>query len=400
MNSLKINAVYTLVALAIAAGVMFVIGLDTPSILFTGALVFLSVMLVLVMFRQGRLQSRLHRMEYGLHEYESRINAKVKKSYQRSNELSLSPTGMIMHGTKPATDLAQLSDKVQAAAPAKPHLVGEEEKNTVVPFLRVVTDADGVEPETPDVPEDKLGFQKNSLHIRLQPLINISQRETSGFYMVPGFDGPDGDFLTFTNMRHKLKGHMSLERCDLAIMEKAFSVLRSFDELDPDLKFVLPIGGAALQGKKAFKEFLHLVQMHDRFSKQLMIALEPESFEALKKSALSRMVEVNDCGFEFILSDCGNPSETLTAVHQNAVAGLSFCMHKLEQADMKLPDQDIFAQLQDVVDANLFVMITNVTQENQIMKMIDYSIDVATGEYFSEPKLPRIRSEASEPAKA
>lgn len=399
MNPFKADAVVILLAAFVAITAAWFAGSLGLWLVGVAAIVF-SVVMVLAMFvRQIELGRKIARLERGIVEYE----ASVGERFERASSDFVSKEEI--DEFRQELQLERVKSSLSASAQRTRENRQENSDDTadgdkVIPFLRIVRDENEKKPVEKKTARKAQTFNKDSLVLYLQPIVSVEKRSTQAFEIVPGITDENDVFIPLSEKPEILKRNISPARRDLILMEATFDLLRSLDLDETDVKFNLPISGASIESKKLFKEFLRLLKLHDRFGGTLFISIEQKALDKLNSAAQTRLVEANDAGFGLIISECQSISAALLAISENRASGMAIDISMLTDNDNSITTNQELDLATQAAQSGVPLIVTNVAIEAQVMELLDRSIELAVGPYFSEPKAPKTGLRGTEPVLA
>ena len=355
---------------------------------------------MIAIWRLVRVQKSLNTLQAGIDQFERHINEKFDAIPRQLS--SDQPLGTRIPLPNPASSLSPLNsdreeDTLQTRFDFDTHNLSlrddtQEEADNVVPFLRLVqNDEPSVAPKKTAEPRS---FNKSSFHLRLQPVIDLETRQTHAFEIIPGFTKKDDSFLPLGQAMNELGKTFSAANCDLQTLRSATTLIKPLRSRAGDTQFYLPLNGAILDKPKLFAEFLSILKRNRALRDVLVLGISQTKLNQVKRAGKGRIVDMCDLGFRLALMECVDVKQAHAQVAEGPFESLHVSNAVLEQLEVSTAFSADIEQLRNAARDGMNIIVKAVSEERQVMRLLDRHVPMASGPFFSEPKLPAMDASA------
>ncbi len=374
-------------------------GLDQQLIRFGGqygsmAIALISLLIAaFAIWRLINLQKKLSRLQDGLDRFERHLNERFDALPKQNSGAGFEHQSLPI--SNPNQILNELDVPLQARfdfdAPPLPEQ--HEDLNNVVPFLRLVQS--GSEKARSKSKATNISFDRSSFHLRLQPIVDLQSRRAAAFEIIPGFTNREGEFLPLEAVKTELGDAFSAADCDLQLIRSATTLLKPMKTRAGSTQFYLQLSAEFLVKPKLFSEFLSVLQRNKGLADQLILGVDQTKLGQLKRAAQNRLVDLSDLGFKLALTGCRNLTAAQTQVEERSFESLQVCNTVLEQLEVSTTFSADIETLRNAARAGMKIIVKNINEERQVLRLLDRYIPFASGPFFSEPKLPAMETKTT-----
>ena len=371
-----------------------------------GFVLFLSVLALLNSLEVVILKNKLNQIEKGLlvfeNEMNSRLNAITSHSVDQNDldrmksqlmELSVNTekggkdglNGNLVNDTKTKHNSGTANLKG-----AESDIETEQSKVSDLPAL-LKREQNGKQNKSKSSEKSAAAIKDAILELKLQPIVNLSDRSTIGFDVVAGHVEPEANtFEPIKKINGEKPDFASLSKSDLEILKSSFVMARNIRKKVPDALLFVPISGAVLSNKRVFSQFKNELNANKTLIPHCIMSIDGGLISHLSKSARSNLVDILDAGFTAALNNVPNMDifKQLTELKYFEYCFVPYNNLGVQSGEIGLnPAVELFKASEE---QDINVIISGVKKDHELMRIVDENFQFAVGEYLSPAKSPNI----------
>jgi EAL domain-containing protein (putative c-di-GMP-specific phosphodiesterase class I) len=253
-----------------------------------------------------------------------------------------------------------------------------------------------VEPRQPAGPETSTAFEQaltravsdNALQISLQPIISVSRSTAVGFEVHAHVTDSEHDrALDFRRLARPVSG-LDQAAFEQTLLRQAIDAGRRQLGSDSEkMPFHIAISGALLSNENEMGNLAELTSQHRALAKSVVLSLAAGEFD-LRGAARENLDKLTAEGFRLAIEDWDGSAEDAEAAAARGVALVKIPVDRLLDRQKPrrngLPGAELVEALRE---AEIGVIATGVTRDEDAVTLIDLGIDQMEGDRFSGPKL-------------
>ena len=126
----------------------------------------------------------------------------------------------------------------------------------------------------------------------------------------------------------------------------------------------------------------------------LVLGISQTKLNQVKRAGKGRIVDMCDLGFRLALLECVDVKQAHAHVAEGPFESMHVSNAVLEQLEVSTAFSADIEHLRNAARAGMTIIVKAVSEERQVMRLLDRHVPMASGPFFSEPKLPAMDASA------
>lgn len=269
-------------------------------------------------------------------------------------------------GGQPARDGDRFGE-VQKAAPV-PQAPAEHEIEPIIPL---------------DLVREALGNQRLVYHI--QPVARLPQRRPAGYDLVPRLMLEDGDLAEPVDFLPRMGGEDVLQRVDGMALNEAVAIARRARTGGQSLTLYVPLSAASLRDKAALEQLLAVLDANRVIATGLIFTIAEAVFQELMLNARPALQAIQRRGAGFSLTHATSLRLNFTDLSELGVRSVRVTAGRLINSPETYTDFHLSDIASYIGRFDMTLLVTGVTDERQIVELLDNEIMLVQGKHIAPP---------------
>jgi cyclic-di-GMP phosphodiesterase TipF (flagellum assembly factor) len=296
-------------------------------------------------------------------------------------EADISVLGTVIRQVAEA--VAEIEEKAAApvAAPAVERFVDDSPR--AVPAQRLTAE-DEIEPIIPvEMVRQALKDQRLVFHI--QPVARLPQRRPAGYDLVPRLMLEDGDLAEPVDFMPRHGGEDVLQRIDGTALNEAVAIARRARTGGQAITLHVPLSGATLRDNAAMEQILATLDANRVIATGLIFVVGEAEFHELMQSVRPALQAIQRRGAGYSLANATSLRINFTDLSELGVRSIRVNAGRL----IKTPEVYTDFHLSDIASYvgrfDITLLATGLTDERQIVELLDNEITLVQGNHIAPP---------------
>ncbi|WP_156385841.1 EAL domain-containing protein [Devosia sp. Root685] len=294
-------------------------------------------------------------------------------------EADISVLGTVIRQVAEA--VAEIEEKAAAAGVvASPDRFAGEAPRAVSPPQR----HDDIEPIIPlDMVRQALGDQRLVYHI--QPVARLPQRRPAGYDLIPRLMLEDGDVAEPVDFLPRHGGEDVLQRVDGTALNEAVAIARRARTGGQAISLYIPLSGATLRDSAAVEQLLAILDANRVIATGLIFTIGEVEFQELMQTARTALQAIQRRGAGFSLSNASSLRLNFADLSELGVRTIRVNAGKLINSPEVYTDFHLSDIASYVGRFDITLLATGVSDERQIVELLDNEITLVQGNHVAPP---------------
>lgn len=297
-------------------------------------------------------------------------------------EADISVLGTVIRQVAEA--VAEIEEKSAAAitSPAPVHterFAGERH----APAQRQIAD-DVLEPIIPiEMVRQALGEQRLVYHI--QPVARLPQRRPAGYDLIPRLMLEDGDFAEPEDFMPTEGGRDVAQRIEGNALNEAVAIARRARTSGQAITLYVPLSSATLRDSAAVEQVVAILDANRVIATGLVFVIGEADFQGLMQTARTALQAIQRRGAGFSLAAATSLRLNFSDLSELGVRSVRVSAHKLLTSPEVYTDFHLSDIASYVGRFDMTLLVTGVTDERQIVELLDNEIMLVQGNHIAPP---------------
>jgi cyclic-di-GMP phosphodiesterase TipF (flagellum assembly factor) len=272
-------------------------------------------------------------------------------------------------------DISVLGTVIRQVAEA----VAEIEEKAAAPVAE-----DEIEPIIPvEMVRQALKDQRLVFHI--QPVARLPQRRPAGYDLVPRLMLEDGDLAEPVDFMPRHGGEDVLQRIDGTALNEAVAIARRARTGGQAITLHVPLSGATLRDNAAMEQILATLDANRVIATGLIFVVGEAEFHELMQSVRPALQAIQRRGAGYSLANATSLRINFTDLSELGVRSIRVNAGRL----IKTPEVYTDFHLSDIASYvgrfDITLLATGLTDERQIVELLDNEITLVQGNHIAPP---------------
>ncbi len=243
---------------------------------------------------------------------------------------------------------------------------------------------DDIEPIIPvEMVRQALGDQRLVYHI--QPVARLPQRRPAGYDLVPRLMLEDGDIAEPVDFMPRLGGEDVLQRIDGTALGEAVAIARRARTGGQTITLCIPLSGATLRDSAATEQILAILDANRVIATGLIFTIPEIDFQELMQTARTALQAIQRRGAGFSLTNASSLRLNFTDLSELGVRTVRVNATRLINSPEVYTDFHLSDIASYVGRFDITLLATGVTDERQIVELLDNEITLIQGNHIAPP---------------
>lgn len=243
---------------------------------------------------------------------------------------------------------------------------------------------DDIEPIIPlEMVRQALGDQRLVYHI--QPVARLPQRRPAGYDLVPRLMLEDGDIAEPVDFLPRHGGEDVLQRIDGTALGEAVAIARRARTGGQTITLYIPLSGATLRDGAAVEQILAILDANRVIATGLIFTIPEVDFQDLMLTARTALQAIQRRGAGFSLTNASSLRLNFTDLSELGVRTVRVNATRLINSPEVYTDFHLSDIASYVGRFDITLLATGVTDERQIVELLDNEITLIQGNHIAPP---------------
>lgn len=243
---------------------------------------------------------------------------------------------------------------------------------------------DEIEPIIPlDLVREAIGNQQLIYHI--QPVARLPQRRPAGYDLVPRLTLEDGDLAEPADFLPREGGEDVLQRIDGMALNEAVAIARRARTGGQSVTLYVPLSAASLRDKAALEQILAVLDANRVIATGLVFTIAEAAFQQLILTARPALQAIQRRGAGFSLTHATSLRLNFTDLSELGVRSVRVNAGRLINSPESYTDFHLSDIASYVGRFDMTLLVTGVTDERQIVELLDNEIMLVQGKHIAPP---------------
>lgn len=241
---------------------------------------------------------------------------------------------------------------------------------------------DDVEPIIPlEMVRQALGNQRLVYHI--QPVARLPQRRPAGYDLVPRLMLEDGDLAEPMDFIPRHGGEDVLQRIDGTALNEAVAIARRARTGGQAITLYIPLSSATVRDSAAVEQLLAILDANRVIATGLIFTLAEIEFQELMQTARTALQAIQRRGAGFSLSNASSLRLNFADLSELGVRTIRVNASQLINSSEVYTDFHLSDIASYVGRFDITLLATGVTDERQIVELLDNEITLVQGNHIA-----------------
>ncbi|MGV3575944.1 MAG: EAL domain-containing protein [Devosia sp.] len=241
---------------------------------------------------------------------------------------------------------------------------------------------DDVEPIIPlEMVRQALGNQRLVYHI--QPVARLPQRRPAGYDLVPRLMLEDGDMAEPVDFIPRHGGEDVLQRIDGTALNEAVAIARRARTGGQAITLYIPLSSATVRDSAAVEQLLAILDANRVIATGLIFTLAEIEFQELMQTARTALQAIQRRGAGFSLSNASSLRLNFADLSELGVRTIRVNASQLINSSEVYTDFHLSDIASYVGRFDITLLATGVTDERQIVELLDNEITLVQGNHIA-----------------
>lgn len=241
---------------------------------------------------------------------------------------------------------------------------------------------DDVEPIIPlEMVRQALGNQRLVYHI--QPVARLPQRRPAGYDLVPRLMLEDGDMAEPVDFIPRHGGEDVLQRIDGTALNEAVAIARRARTGGQAITLYIPLSSATVRDSAAVEQLLAILDANRVIATGLIFMLAEIEFQELMQTARTALQAIQRRGAGFSLSNASSLRLNFADLSELGVRTIRVNASQLINSSEVYTDFHLSDIASYVGRFDITLLATGVTDERQIVELLDNEITLVQGNHIA-----------------
>lgn len=296
-------------------------------------------------------------------------------------EADISVLGTVIRQVAEA--VAEIEEKGPApvAAQSAERFAGEAPRSAPAPRAPA---EDEIEPIIPlEMLRQAIKDQRLVYHI--QPVARLPQRRPAGYDLVPRLMLEDGDLAEPVDFMPREGGEDVLQRIDGTALNEAVAIARRARTGGQAITLYIPLSGASLRDNAAMEQILATLDANRVIATGLIFVIPETDFHDLMQRARPALQAIQRRGAGFSLSNATSLRLNFTDLSELGVRSVRVNAGRLIHSPEVYTDFHLSDIASYVGRFDMTLLATGLTDERQIVELLDNDIMLVQGNHIAPP---------------
>jgi cyclic-di-GMP phosphodiesterase TipF (flagellum assembly factor) len=228
-----------------------------------------------------------------------------------------------------------------------------------------------------------LGNQRLVYHI--QPVARLPQRRPAGYDLIPRLLLEDGDMAEPVDFLPHHGGEDVLQRVDGTALNEAVAIARRARTGGQAISLYIPLSGATLRDSAAVEQLLAILDANRVIATGLIFTIAEVDFQQLMQTARTALQAIQRRGAGFSLSDASSLRLNFADLSELGVRTIRVNAGQLINSPEVYTDFHLSDIASYVGRFDITLLATGVTDERQIVELLDNEITLVQGSHIAPP---------------
>lgn len=243
---------------------------------------------------------------------------------------------------------------------------------------------DDIEPIIPlEMVRQALGDQRLVYHI--QPVARLPQRRPAGYDLVPRLMLEDGDIAEPVDFMPRHGGEDVLQRIDGTALGEAVAIARRARTGGQTITLYIPLSSATLRDGAAVEQILAILDANRVIATGLIFTIPEIDFQDLMLTARTALQAIQRRGAGFSLTNASSLRLNFTDLSELGVRTVRVNATRLINSPEVYTDFHLSDIASYVGRFDITLLATGVTDERQIVELLDNEITLIQGNHIAPP---------------
>lgn len=243
---------------------------------------------------------------------------------------------------------------------------------------------DEIEPIIPvEMLRQALKDQRLVYHI--QPVARLPQRRPAGYDLVPRLMLEDGDLAEPVDFMPREGGEDVLQRIDGTTLNEAVAIARRARTGGQAITLYIPLSGATLRDNAAMEQVLAILDANRVIATGLIFIIAETDFQDLMQTARPALQAIQRRGAGFSLANATSLRLNFTDLSELGVRSVRVNAGRLINSPEVYTDFHLSDIASYVGRFDMTLLATGLTDERQIVELLDNDIMLVQGNHIAPP---------------
>lgn len=243
---------------------------------------------------------------------------------------------------------------------------------------------DTIEPIIPlEMVRQALGNQRLVYHI--QPVARLPQRRPAGYDLVPRLLLEDGDMAEPVDFMPNHGGEDVLQRIDGTALNEAVAIARRARTGGQAISLYVPLSSATVRDSAAVEQLLAILDANRVIATGLIFTIGEVEFQTLMQTARTALQAIQRRGAGFSLSNTSSLRLNFADLSELGVRSIRVNAGRLINSPEVYTDFHLSDIASYVGRFDITLLATGVTDERQIVELLDNEITLVQGNHIAPP---------------